>query len=226
MNEIVFLLQFLFVSFFLFLSRKRFNLLVALVAISLFIANFIVIKQISLFGLNSMGSELFVTVSFIGLFITQEVWGKPYGHYATLGALILVCGFVILSQLHLAYEPAVFDTLNTAYYEVFHFAPQVFFGSSLAFTIAALIGLVIFDKISNLARKPSLPVRMATAFVPAQILDTILFILSGLYGLTHNSYLFTVFGSFILKMVVFTLCIPFLTYIEKELAKENFQSTK
>lgn len=226
MNELIFFLQFLIVSIFLFVASKRFNLLVALVTISLFIANFIVIKQISLFGLSSTGSELFIAVSFIGLFVIHEIWGKPYGHYSAIGALILVCGFVILSQLHLAYEPAVFDTVNTAYYEVFHFAPQVFFGSSLAYILSSMLGLSIFDKVSNLTRKPSLPVRVATAFMPTQILDSSLFILSGMQGLTHSSYLFTLFGSLILKMLALSLFLPFLNYLEREISKENFEYTK
>jgi len=223
MNELVFFVQFLAISSFLFFARNRYNLLVALIAISLSIANFIVIEQINLFGLSSIGSELFVAAAFIGLFITHEIWKKPYGHYAALGALMLVCGFVILSQLHLAYEPAVFDTVNTAYYEVFHFAPQVFFSSAIAFIVSSMLGLEIFHRISKLPKKPSLPVRMATAFVPAQIIDTSLFILGDLQGFTHNSYLCTVLGSLILKMLSFTLFLPFLTYIDRENAKKDTQ---
>ncbi|MBU6446498.1 MAG: queuosine precursor transporter, partial [Verrucomicrobia bacterium] len=115
MNELIFFLHiWIVLAFALGALRLGQAALTAFIGLQGVLANLLVVKQMSLFGLTVTCSDVFSIGGILSLNLLQEYFGKDAAKRAvniSLGALLF---FALMSQIHLFYQPAPFDATHGA----------------------------------------------------------------------------------------------------------------
>lgn len=210
MNELIFFTQILVILIFALGALKLGKgALTAWVAIQALIANLFVLKQMTLFGFDVTASDTFAIGSLLGLNFLQEHYSQEDAKRATWICFFFMFFFAAVSQLHLLYQPSVFDTTQFAYAQLLSPAPRLLFASMGVFFLVQQIDIRFFAFLKE--RLPSLgfPVRASIALVVSQFLDTFLFSFAGLYGMVI-SVVDVIIISFAVKLIVIFCITPLL----------------
>ncbi|MDN3506487.1 MAG: queuosine precursor transporter [Simkaniaceae bacterium] len=219
MNEITFLLQILFVFLFTYGAfRLGKNALITAVSIQAILANFFVLKQISLLGFTVTCSDAFAIGSILSLNLLREYFGREESKKAISICFFFMAFFVVMSQMHLRFTPSPFDSAHHSYTALLSPAPRLLTASLVAFFITQQFDVRCFGWISNVLPKSSFPVRSTISLGVSQLLDTALFGFIGLFGLVESLFDIIVI-SFLLKFVIILMLGP-LTTIFKRLAPD------
>lgn len=202
MNEILFFLQTLIIIVFvLSASKLGSGALTAWVSLLAIAANLFVLKQISLFGFEVTASDAFAIGSLMGLNIIQEKFGKEEAKKATWICFFFMFFFAIIAKLHVLFEPSSHDTTQTAFETILSPSPRLFIASISVFFIMQQIDVLFFSFLKKRLPLASFALRSGIALVTSQLLDTILFSFTGLYGMV-NSITDIIIVSFALKLIV------------------------
>lgn len=219
MNELIFGLHCgLVILFVLIALRMGKEALIGWVAIQAILANLLVMKQITLFGCNATGSDVFAVGSILSLNLLQEYYGKQLARKAIWFTFLAMAFFAVMSQIHLLYHPSSYDTAQASFVKIFSAAPRLLFASLAVSFLVQQIDLRVFSFLKSKMKNTALVWRNAISLTLSQLLDTVLFTLIGLYGLV-DSLLEIIVISFILKMVVISVLSP-LTAFAKRLMPE------
>lgn len=215
MNEVIFIIQIILILIFAITALKLGqSALTAWVTIQALIANLFVLKQIPLFGFDVTASDAFAIGSLLGLNFLQEYFSEEEAKKSTWVCFFFMIFFVLVSQLHLLYEPSGFDTKHSAFNEILSPAPRLLFASMSVFFVVQQVDIKFFGFLKN--RFPSLnfSIRAAIALVVSQCLDTVLFSFVGLYGMVI-SVLDIIIVSLIIKLFVIFFITPILRWAKK-----------
>lgn len=200
-NELLFFVQVLCtVAFALAACRLGSAALTTWVALQALIANLFVLKQITLFGFDVTASDTFAIGSLAGLNFLQEYYGKEEAQKATKTCFFFLCFFTLISQLHLLYEASLHDSSQSAFLTLLSPAPRLFLASLGTFFIVQRIDIVFFAFLQKKLPQLSFAGRMALSLTTLQLLDTILFSVTGLYGLVV-SLADVILISFLIKLL-------------------------
>lgn len=210
MNELIFFAQiFLIVGFALGAFKLGKEALVAWVAIQALIANLFVLKQITLLGLEVTASDAFAIGSLLGLNFLQEYFSRAEANRATWICFFFMLFFVLVSQLHLLYQPSPSDTTQSAFLTILIPSPRLLIASMSVFFIVQQVDIRLFAFLRNRLTRTSFALRAAMTLAVTQLLDTILFSFAGLYGIVA-SVTDVIIMSFVVKLIViscFTSCV-------------------
>ena len=220
MNEILFLLQVLCVfSCTLFALCKGKEALVSWVCLQALFANFFVLKEVSIFGLQVTCSDAFAIGSVLGLNFLREYYGKNASKLAVKLCFFSLVFFAIAAKLHVLYTPSVSDSYHSAYEAILSPAPRLLFSSLLVFFLVQKADLFLFSRLRSTKKSLSLPVRTFLALLLSELLDTILFTYIGLYGIISSPFEVITF-SFLLKGMIILLLTP-STFFAKRFYQET-----
>lgn len=220
MNELLFALHCgLVVIFVLIALRIGKEALIGWVAVQALLANLLVTKQITLFGCNATGSDVFAVGSILTLNLLQEYYGKQQAKKAVWLTFLAMAFLAVMSQIHLLYHPSSYDTAQEAFVKIFSAAPRLLFASLAVSFLVQQIDIRIFGFLKRKLSKTALPWRNAISLTLSQLLDTVLFTLIGLYGLVDSLFEIIVI-SFILKMVVISVLSPLTAFSKRLLPDE------
>jgi queuosine precursor transporter len=197
MNEFIFIIHIATVLGFtlLFLLRGK-GPLMGFIALQALLANLLVLKQTSLFGLTVTCSDVFAVGSILAMNLLQERYGKEAARQATSLCLIVLLFFVLAAQLHLLYIPATFDTAHSSYSAILSSTPRLIAASVITFYAAQSFDVWFFSKLRG-----ALPLRILVSLMCSQFLDTVLFSWLGLYGQVESLFDVILF-SFVTKSLV------------------------
>jgi len=214
MNEIIFFIQvfgiFVFAIGALKLGKSS---LTAWVTIQALIANLFVLKQITLFGFNVTASDAFAIGSLLGLNFLQEHYGEKEAKQTSWICFFYMLFFVFVSQLHLLYQPNIFDTAQSSFEHILSPAPRLLFASMSIFFIVQQIDIRIFTSLKKSFPNLGFTGRITIALIITQFLDTILFGFVGLYGIVASVIDITIVSLAIKFIVIF--CITPLLKLAK-----------
>ncbi|MCH9614094.1 MAG: queuosine precursor transporter [Chlamydiia bacterium] len=170
------------------------------------LANLFVAKQITLFGLHVTGSDAFTISAFLTLAIVQQHYGKEAADNAVKASLVSLVFFLVMSQIHLLYQPSSFDTMHPAYKSILSLSPRIFASSLIVTVLAQKLSVELFHrlKLSNVVLKSALVISIAQAF------DTIAFSYLGLYGIVGAIGEIILF-SYLIKLIVIGTMTPLVT---------------
>lgn len=137
----------------------------------------------------------------------QEHYGKEATQKAIWASLMGMGFFVIMANIHLAYQPSPFDHSQGAYTTLLAPSPRILIGSLLAFFISQQCDRKLFSTLKS--RFPQLsPVgRSMITLTCSQALDTVLFSLFALYGLLDAIGEMMLF-SFMVKCIAIAAMLP------------------
>lgn len=210
MNEFLFILQtFTIILFAIVALRLGAEALTSWVAIQALIANLFVLKQIHLFGLQVTASDAFVIGSLLGLNFLQEYFGKDMAKKASWICFFFMSFFVLVSKIHLLYEPSYFDSSQTAFLTLLSPSSRLLIASMSVFFIVQQFDVRFFNFLKNFLPNASFAMRSFVALMVSQFLDTTLFSFAGLYGIVA-SMLDIIVLSYLIKILVISCFTVFL----------------
>jgi queuosine precursor transporter len=214
MNEIVFFTQILAIVFFAYGAlRLGKGALTSWVIIQALIANLFVLKQITLFGFDVTASDAFAIGSLLGLNFLQEYFNQEEAKRTTWICFFFMLFFVVVSQLHLLYQPNTFDHTQPAFVQILSPAPRLLFASMSVFFVVQQIDIRFFSFLKHQFPGLRFAFRAGIALVVSQFLDTVLFSFVGLYGMVVSVF-DIILVSFTIKLVVIFCMTPLLKWIK------------
>ena len=200
-NELIFILQICLVVFFaLYVKKLGSQALSAWVVIQAVIANIFVVKQIKLFGFEVTASDIFAISSLLGINLIQEHFGKEYAQKTVYSCFTCMIYFLIVSQLHLYFEPSVFDSSQIAFETILGPSLRLILASAVVFFITQKADLYCFSWISRRFTALNFFTRSFISLIFSQFIDTLLFSFLGLYGVVA-SILDIIIISYIIKLI-------------------------
>jgi uncharacterized integral membrane protein (TIGR00697 family) len=218
MNELIFLVHVVIVIAFALLAlRLGRETLISWVALQAILANLLVLKEITLFGMQVTASDVFAVGVLLGLNLLQEYFGREVAGKTVWVCLYLLLFFTAMTVLHILYMPSMYDTAHGAYLTILRPAPRLVAASLLTGFITQNLDVRIFGFLKNYAIL-SLPVRCVISFFLSQFFDTLSFTLLGLSGLV-TSLVDVFIVSFLVKLVIMALMTPCTLLAQKMLPK-------
>lgn len=191
-NELLFILQvFGIVLSTLWASRQGKEALISFSALLCVVANFFVLKQISLFGWHTTCSDAYVVGNLLALNILQRDYGKKTAYQACTISFFFLLFFTVFSQLHLFYKPNSFDTSHVHFSVLLTHSPRLLIASLTTFFIVQQFDIQLYFLLQKYMSVFSWKIRLLLSLLCSQLLDTLLFTWFGLYGIVNN--IFSVF---------------------------------
>ncbi len=220
MNELLFLAHILAVLGFVFGAlRLGKSALVSLVVLQAVLANLFVVKQTELFGFSVTCSDVFAIGSIFALNLLQEYFGREAAQRAVGASFLGLLFFAAMSQMHLLYAPASFDTAHQGFAQIFSSTPRIIFASIAVFYLVQKIDVHLFGWLKDKLEGKKFPFRVGLSLIVSQTLDTALFSFAGLYGLVES--IFDIILISLLAKFLIIACSSFLTPFSKRFVKHD-----
>ncbi|PKN03248.1 hypothetical protein CVU75_03255 [Candidatus Dependentiae bacterium HGW-Dependentiae-1] len=207
MNELIFLLQIASICLGLLGAYKLGpHALVSFVCLCAVLANLFVLEQISLFGLSVTAADAFAVGAMIALNMLQEKEGTANAQKALIISFWGLIFYALVTQLHLAYLPSIYDTTAPAYQALLKFMPRLTLASLAAYFLSQKLNILLYALMRTRMRR-FLMLRNYTTLLISQLADTLVFTFIGLHGLVPNLWTIILF-SYSVKIVTIALATP------------------
>lgn len=194
--------------------------LTAWVVILSLLANLFVLKQIDLVGLNATAGDIFAIGCLLGLNLLQDKYGRQAAQQAIWTSFSCLLFFVIMSHIHLLYEPSIYDHAQDAYSYILTPTPRIVIASLTTFFIVQQFDSRIYGLLRKISPFSAIWVSGFTMCI-SQFLDTVLFILLGLYGLV-GALSEIIIVSYTIKLIAIASTIPWSYVTERVFTRQLF----
>lgn len=176
--------------------------------------NLFVLQQVTIFGLDVTSSDALGVGYLLGLNLVQEFFDKNSAHKTVWLSLFIGCAFLLLSFIHLSYQPNGYDQAAPHFHSLLKPMPRILFASLFSFLLVQLIDLSVLTFLKEKFKGKFLTFRTTIALLLSQAIDTVLFSYIGLYRLVE-SVLDIILLSFAIKVIVILLSAPFIAFSKK-----------
>lgn len=151
MNEILFIISIALTFGAIVLVARFFGKegLNAWIAVAMILANILITKQVTIFGLNmTLGNVMFAS-TYLCTDIISECYGKKASTRAVYAGMIAAIGYIVTALIMLAYKPNSFDYVQPALEAVFSFSAKITIASFICCFLANLADVYLFEKIKE-----------------------------------------------------------------------------
>ena len=187
-------------------GEKCLNSWLCLLAVAM---NLFVTKQVTLIGLHVTASEALAVGYLLGLSLIQEYFGTEAARKHVGTAFLCSIGFLLLSQLHLYFQPNEFDSMHGHFVTILKSMPRLITASLLSFFFIQIVDIAFFQFLRIRAKGRHFTARTCICLVCTQVLDTVIFSYCGLYGLVENiEHIMLV--SLVIKGATIFLALPYV----------------
>ncbi len=219
MNELLFCAHLTIISLAqIVMVRLGLSALVAFLCAQAIIANFFVLKQITLWGYNATAADIYIVGSVLTLNLIQEYYGKQEARKAIWTSFSLLIFYTIVSQLQLAYVASIADFAHAAYAVILSHMPRITIASLAVYLMVQYFDTFFYGRLRTLCKGHYITARNMISIFASQLLDTVLFSFLGLYGIVENITQIMLV-SFTIKMIAMLLLVPLvvtmITRVEK-----------
>lgn len=197
--------------FFLKLGRTALTSYVSLLFV---IANIFVIKQIQLCGYNATGADAFIIGVSFSINLLQEYWGKEAARKAIFISFACSALYLIMTFIHLAYQPASFDTSQEHFVYLMQHSARIIIASFISYMITQTADTYLYAFTKKITAGRFFILRNYLSMFSSQLFDTILFSTLGLYGIVHNLW-HIIFVSYLIKVIAILASTPFMLLARK-----------
>jgi queuosine precursor transporter len=181
--------------------------LVTLICTYCLLANFFVIKQISLFGFNATAADAFTIGATLGFNFLQEYYGRAITR-RTIGInFFILLLYVLMSQMHLWYLPSSFDTSQLHFAVLLENTPRIVIASFVVYCMTQTIDYYLYGFLKRRWSTRFLIVRNYISIMLSQLFDTVAFSYLGLYGIV-DSIGHIILVSYTIKIIAILLSTP------------------
>ncbi len=164
--------------------------------------NLFVLKQVNIFGMELNTTKALGVCYFLGLNLMQEYFGRKCAKTHVMIASLCTFGFVILQQLHLAFEPNHFDHTHEQYSSILGLMPSITAVSFITFISVQLWDIRFYTWLQKKIGKNRLTLRVMISLMVSQVIDVVMF-----YALM--SFFDEIWGN-IWDLMFFTILIKFI----------------
>lgn len=178
------------------------------VAMAAVLMNLVVVKQITLFGLNATGGNVLYASIFLATDLLSEHWGPRRARRAVHVGLMGGLFFLVTVQVMLLYAPNEYDVAQPHLRGLFQFLPRIVLGSLAAYLAAQHLDVWLYHRLRRLTGDRHLWLRNNGSTWISQAVDTVVFYSIAFLGVfpIGEAILFT----WLLKILVAALDTPFL----------------
>ncbi len=220
LNELLFLAHNLVIAGFsvgcLFLGSGA---LTAFIALCWVMGNLFVLKQVMLFGLPVVTSDVFIVGANFGIGLMRHYFGQQTVTRAIWSASVCSFFFMVMSLFLLGYIPNHFDTTNIHYEVLLMPIPRLIITSFIVAIISAHLHVWLYNKFATFFNQRYLYVVNMAALLISQLADTVLFGIIGMYGLVHSIIPIMMF-SFMIKTFSILIGTPLISIDYASLRKK------
>jgi uncharacterized integral membrane protein (TIGR00697 family) len=213
MNELIFLVYCSFLavacSVATYLGREA---LVSCLCLQFILANLLLSKTITLFGLTATASDALAVGSMLCLNLIQEYYGKETAQRAIIISMSAGVLYMIVTQLHLAYQPSVFDICHPHFAILLNQTPRLIAASYATYFIIQKLEIVLYGYLQRLFHHSLFWFRNICSLLITQLCDTTLFTFLGLYG-TISQLGEIIVISYALKIISIVTLVPLTSFI-------------
>lgn len=226
MNEFLFIIHFLFLQLLgLFALRLGKIALGSYICLTFLMANFFVLKQMTLFGLQVTASDGYAICGMLSLNFMQEFFGKKAAKEVIIASFLIFCIFVSMSFFHLMYIPNNYDTMQSHYESLLKLMPRLFIASISAYFLSQLFDFHLFSRLKQI-KKISRVILYMMCLVSSQIIDTVVFAFIGLWGVAFSLSHVIIFG-LITKLILVAIS-PLVIFLSSQfkyrIQKQTFEN--
>lgn len=192
--------------------------LTSYVSLLFVLANMFVIKQIQLLGYSVTCADAYIIGVSFGINLLQEVWGQKTSRRAIWISFACSMFYVLMSQFHLWYTPAPYDTTHEHFAILFNNTARIITASFISYLIVQFADTYLYAFVKKKTDGKYFVLRNYLSMFSSQLFDTILFSFLGLYGIAHNiTHIMVV--SYGIKVAAIILSTPFIYYAKKIVKK-------
>jgi len=223
-NELFFLIHVCSIAGFtlgsLLLGKEALTASICLMGI---LANVFVTKQIMLFGLPVVTTDVFMIGCILGLNMLQEYFGREAVKMAIIINTLLSLFYLGMSNIHLLYTPSSVDWADAHFQALLAPMPRIIIASISVYVLVQIIDALLYGFLKILFRGKYLVIRNVVSLASTQLLDTVLFSFAALYGVVH-SVLPIIIMSYTIKMLVIICNTPFISLSKRLINPEGYKS--
>ncbi len=218
-NELIFLLQNLVIATCgIIASRFGKAGLTSYIVMCWTVANFFVLKEVTLFGQDVITSDGFAIGVNSSLLLLTTYYGDKFARRAIGICAFLLIFFLVMTQIHMWYIPNVHDMFNPHYGALLSCLPRIIATSLFVSVTSTHVNLLLFRFFSYaLSFLPSSLIQ-ACALMVSQVFDTTLFAFLALYG-TVSSITSIIIFSCCIKFVAIGLNVVIISFVTRHLSK-------
>ncbi len=173
-------------------------------------------KIITIFGVASSVAVLIVPITFAITDIATELYGKTFSRQMTFAGMGTLLVLMAYSVVFATLEPNVRYAHNDAYANIFGTSLRMMLASIIAFTLAQLQDIVIFEKIRAITKKKWLWLRANLSTTVSEMVDTTVFMFVAFYLVTPKFdalFIVTLIIPYLLLKVGFAIFITPAVYV-------------
>lgn len=210
-NEILFILHVMLVAGFTLASLAMGKqALTATICLFSILSNLFVTKQITLFGLPVVCTDVFTIGSILGLNMLQEFYGRTLAQKTIVINFAVTLFYLAMSILQVWYIPNEFDTMHAHFAVILTPMLRIIIASVLVYLLVQIIDAQLYGYLKKYFDSRYLLARNLFSLSATQLLDTILFSFAALYGSVHSVW-HVIFVSYSVKLIVIFCSAPFIS---------------
>lgn len=224
-NEFLFIIESVIVSLFalgaLFLGKTGLHVFTCLCWL---VGNLFVLKQVTLFGLNVVTSDVFAVGCDLAIVLLREYYSEKEAQKAIGLGILSAVFFLIVSQFLLWYTPNTYDFTHPHFEALFDSMPRILITGIGVAALSKSLNLYLLRFLSTVLRPDQFKLKTTIALCVSQFFDTALFSFLALYGTVESVWSIVGF-SYAIKCLSIFICVPLITTL-RELIVGNFDTTK
>ncbi len=219
MNELIFFLHIISIVVATFLALKfGKSALVGLICLETVLSNLFVLKQMTIFGLNATCSDVFVIGIVLGINLLQEYFGIEFSRKTIKISFFAIFFYLSMSFIHLSYIPSQHDWAHILFNEILRFAPRIVMASMFAYFVSLRFNASFYALLNEKYDGKYLVLRNIISIIFTQLIDTILFVFIGLFGIVGSPVQVIIVG-FSIKVLITLIAMPIIGFTKKYLIK-------
>jgi len=154
-------------------------------------------KITTIFGVSASVAVFIVPLAFAITDISTELYGRSFSRKITFAGMLVILILMIYSVIFVSLEPNARYTHDQAYQTIFGTSLRIMLASIVAFILAQLQDVFIFEKIRQATKGKWLWLRTNLSTFASEVVDTTVFMYIAFYMITPKFD-----ALFVLKMII------------------------
>lgn len=179
-------------------------------------------KIITIFGVAGSVAVFIVPLTFAITDISTELYGKAFTRKLTLAGMLTLVILMIYSAIFVVLDPNVRFGANDAYKTIFGSSLRIIVASIVAFGLAQLQDIFIFERIRKMTAGKYLWLRTNLSTFASELVDTTVFMFIAFYLITPKFdalFVIKMIIPYLLLKIAFAVLITPLVYAGVKLLK-------
>ena len=201
-------------------TERNLILLNCIFVVGLIIANIVAAKVVTFWGLIVPAAVVVYPLTFLMTDIIGEIWGKAEANRTVRNGLVCQLISLVLIGLSILLPVAPFADNQAAFTAILGNTFRMVFASLIAYMAAQSWDVFIFHLLKDKTGDKYKWLRNNASTMSSQIIDTLIFITIGFYGVVPNIWVM-VASQYVVKFVLALLDTPFFYLLTSGRDKDN-----